>query len=68
MRALVDRTEAVPSPAYDWSVTHGPWLDNNLAVAEVTADGMTLGWFAGEVRDERYEHPRLRQVARVTIE
>lgn len=67
MRWLAARTKGVPDPAYPWRVTEGPWFDNNLAVAEVGPDGVTLRWVTGDVVDGDDAHPRLREVACVRV-
>jgi hypothetical protein len=64
---LVRHTDKVPNAPYPWTVTHGPWFDNNLATLEVRGRGLVVRWDAGEVRGERYDHPDVRQVARVAI-
>ncbi|MDE9366245.1 alkaline phosphatase D family protein [Luteipulveratus sp. YIM 133132] len=68
MRWLAGRASKVPDPAYTWSVTEGPWFDNNLAVADVEEDGrLELRWYTGDVHDEQYDAPTPREVARVEI-
>ena len=64
---LVSRTDKVPNAPYEWTVTHGPWFDNNLATLEVRGRGLVMRWEAGEVRGDRFDAPDLRQVARVSI-
>ena len=64
---LVGRTDKVPSAPYQWSVTDGPWFDNNLATLEVRGRGLVMRWEAGEVSNERFDAPDLRQVARVVV-
>ena len=70
MRWVAGRSPKVPDPAYPWTVTRGPWFDNNLAVVEVDADGggLKMQWYAGEDIDEHVDDPVLRTVARVRIE
>ncbi len=63
---LVGRTDKVPSAPYRWTVTDGPWFDNNLATLEVRGRGLVMRWEAGEVRGDRFDAPDLRQVARVS--
>ena len=54
-----------------WTVTHGPWYDNNLAVLEIEPAGLRMWWTAGEVPaarrkvDGRPEQPVLKRVATV---
>ncbi|TPG13985.1 alkaline phosphatase family protein [Pedococcus bigeumensis] len=64
---LVDHTDKVPSAPYRWTVTDGPWFDNNLATLEVRGRGLVMRWEAGEIRGDRFDAPELRQVARVAI-
>jgi hypothetical protein len=64
---LVRHTDKVPNAPYPWTVTHGPWFDNNLATLEVRGRGIVVRWDAGEVRGERYDQPDVRRVARVAI-
>lgn len=47
MRYLANRSLRVPDPDYPWTVTHGPWFDNNVAVCEVRGSGLHLRWWAG---------------------
>jgi hypothetical protein len=35
MRFVASRSRRVPDPAYPWTVTDGPWFDNNLALVTV---------------------------------
>lgn len=65
--ALVARTAKVPSPPFTWKGVKGPWFDNNLAGLEDTADGLKLWWETGEVENGDQLHPRLKQVAAVTV-
>ena len=65
--ALVARTAKVPSPPFTWKGIKGPWFDNNLAGLEDTADGLKLWWETGEVENGDHLHPRLKEVAAVTV-
>ncbi len=58
----------MPDPAYRWTVTEGPWFDNNLAMCRVQEEALELVWVTGDVVGQRYAHPRLRQVHRVRLE
>ena len=49
---------------YRWSVTEGPWYDNNLALLELAPAGLRLWWNAGAVIDDP-ERPVLTRVATV---
>ena len=51
----------VPDPAYPWTVTDGPWFDNNIALVTVRPDTLELVWVTGVVEDDP-AHPRLEQV------
>jgi hypothetical protein len=65
--ALVARSVKVPDPPFRWRNIRGPWFDNNLASLEDTADGLTLSWQSGTVDGEDHLHPRLREVAAMTV-
>jgi hypothetical protein len=67
MRWLAIRTKGVPHLRYPWKLTHGPWFDNNLAVAEVHDGHLTLRWVTGDVVDGDDAHPRLRVVSTVEL-
>lgn len=67
MRWWAGRTKSVPDPLYPWKVTHGPWFDNNLAVAEVDGPKLTLRWVTGDVVDGNDERPQLRVVSTVEV-
>ncbi len=60
MRFLASRSPEMPDPAYPWTVTDGPWFDNNIALVTVREDELALTWVTGVVDDE--SHPRLQQV------
>lgn len=63
---LLSRAGRVPLEPLRWSVTHGPWYANNLAVLELDPAGMEMWWSAGEVPDGGDpERPRLTRVATV---
>ncbi|WP_026535279.1 DUF7800 domain-containing protein [Arthrobacter sp. H14] len=65
--ALVARSAKVPSPPFTWSGIKGPWFDNNLAGLEDSPEGLKLWWDTGDVEDNDHFHPRLQQVASVTL-
>jgi hypothetical protein len=65
--ALVARSVKVPHPPFHWRNIRGPWFDNNLASLEDTAEGLTLSWQSGTVDGEDHLHPRLREVAAMTV-
>jgi hypothetical protein len=68
LQFLVSRTEKVPTAPYNWTVTEGPWFDNNLATLEVRGRGLVLRWDSGVVRGEAFDEPELRRVSRVVIQ
>jgi hypothetical protein len=61
---LMSLSGRVPLEPLRWSITQGPWYDNNLAVLELCPAGLRMWWTAGEV-DGRQERPVLRRVATV---
>ena len=61
MRFLASRSPRVPDPAHPWTVTDGPWFDNNIALVTVRPDTLALTWVTGVVEDDP-GHPRLQQV------
>jgi hypothetical protein len=58
----------VPTAPYNWTVTEGPWFDNNLATLEVRGLGLVLRWDSGVVRGDAFDEPELRQVSRVVVQ
>ena len=67
MRWLAVRTKGVPELQYPWKLTQGPWFDNNLAIAEVHEDRLTMQWVTGDVVDGDEAHPQLRVVSTVEV-
>jgi PhoD-like phosphatase len=67
MRFLAERSAKVPDPAYPWTVTEGPWFDNNIALVTVRPQGLELTWATGVV-DADPSHPRLQQVSSVCLD
>lgn len=65
--ALVARSARVPAPPFRWTRVRGPWFSNNLASLEVTPEGLQLWWETGVVDDGDELHPRLEQVAALTV-
>ncbi|MDF3044400.1 MAG: glycoside hydrolase family 13 domain protein [Ornithinibacter sp.] len=67
MRLLASRSSRVPDPPYRWTVTDGPWFDNNIAICRAGAEALEIEWFTGVVEDD-HSRPRLEQVyaARIT--
>ena len=61
MRFVAARSARVPDPPYRWSVTDGPWFDNNIAMCRAGSDALELSWLAGVVEEDP-GHPRLEQV------
>ncbi len=66
MRFLAARSRRVPDPAYPWTVTEGPWFDNNVALCRVLPDRVELTWVTG-VDHGDHDHPTLREVWSVEI-
>jgi hypothetical protein len=65
--ALAARSAKVPDPPYRWRGIKGPWFDNNLACLEVVPEGVKLWWQKGVVEGGDQLHPRLEQVASLTV-
>jgi hypothetical protein len=61
MRFVASRSPRVPDPAYPWTVTDGPWFDNNIALVTVHPEALALTWVTGVVEDDP-SHPRLQEV------
>jgi len=61
MRFIAQRSPRVPDPAYPWTVTDGPWFDNNIALVTVRPDALDLTWVTGVVEDDPGS-PRMEQV------
>ena len=66
MRFVAGRSKRVPDPHYPWTVTHGPWFDNNLAICDVDGPRLHLRWYTGTVEDD-VDRPRTSVVADVRI-
>lgn len=67
MRFLASRSRRVPDPRYPWTVTEGPWFDNNVALCRVTPGGLELAWVTGMVDGDDHDHPWLREVYSVSV-
>ncbi|WP_104045753.1 alkaline phosphatase D family protein [Arthrobacter sp. ZGTC412] len=65
--ALAARSAKVPDPPFRWTGIKGPWFDNNLACLEVVPEGVKLWWQKGVVEGGDQLHPRLEQVASMTV-
>lgn len=61
MRAIASRSRRVPDPVHRWTVTDGPWFDNNIALCHVAEDALELEWVTGVVEDDP-ARPRLHTV------
>ncbi len=68
MRLLASASRRVPDPAYPWTVTEGPWFDNNVALCRVLPDGLDLTWVTGMVEGADHDHPWLREVWSVHLD
>ena len=62
------RSAKVPEPPFRWDRVKGPWFDNNIAVLEVTEDGLLMRWWTGKVRRKRHDRPELSTVAAVQLD
>ena len=65
--AVAARSVHVPDPPFRWQTVKGPWFDNNLALLEDGPDGLTMTWHTGVVEHGDEAHPRLEEVASVTV-
>ncbi len=61
------RSAKVPDPPFHWKTVEGPWFDNNLAVLQDGPEGLTMTWHTGVVDHGDQLHPRLEEVASVTV-
>lgn len=66
--AAAARSVKVPDPPFRWNTIEGPWFDNNLALLQDGADGLTMTWHTGKVDHGDELHPRLEEVASVTVQ
>ena len=67
MRFIASKSPSVPSPAYPWTVTDGPWFDNNIALVTVGQNELALTWQTGVVEGD-HARPRLQQVYAVRLD
>jgi hypothetical protein len=67
MRFVASRSQRVPDPAYPWTVTDGPWFDNNIALCRAGPDALELSWVSGVVEGDP-DRPRLEQVYAARLE
>ena len=65
--AAAAHSAKVPDPPFRWRTVKGPWFDNNLALLEEGADGLTMTWHRGVVEGGDERHPRLEEVASLTV-
>ncbi|WP_136707977.1 alkaline phosphatase D family protein [Agromyces sp. H66] len=65
--AAAARSVKVPDAPFRWHTVKGPWFDNNLALLQDGPDGLKLTWHTGKVDDGDERHPRLEEVASVTV-
>lgn len=65
--AWAARSVKVPDAPFRWHTVKGPWFDNNLALLQEGADGLHLTWHTGKVDGDDELHPRLEEVASVTV-
>ena len=62
------RSAKVPEAPFAWDRVKGPWFDNNIAVLQVTDDGLLMHWWTGTVTGDREDRPDLSTVAAVVLE
>ena len=67
MRFIASRSPRVPDPAFPWTVTDGPWFDNNIALVTVGQNELALTWQTGVVEGD-HARPRLQQVYAVRLD
>jgi PhoD-like phosphatase len=65
--AAAARSVKVPDPPFRWKTVKGPWFDNNLALLQDGSDGLTMTWHTGVVHRGDELHPRLEEVATITV-
>ena len=65
--AAAARSVKVPDPPFRWKTVKGPWFDNNLALLQDGSDGLTMTWHTGVVDRGDELHPRLEEVASITV-
>ncbi len=65
--AAAARSVKVPDAPFRWHTVKGPWFDNNLALLQDGPDGLQLTWHTGVVEHGDELHPRLEEVASVTV-
>ena len=67
MRFIATHSPDVPSPDYPWTVTDGPWFDNNISLVTVGENELALTWATGVVEGDE-ARPRLQQVYAVRLD
>ncbi len=67
MRFIATHSPDVPSPDYPWTVTDGPWFDNNISLVTVGQNELALSWATGVVEGDE-ARPRLQQVYAVSLD
>lgn len=65
--AAAARSAKVPDAPFEWHTVKGPWFDNNLALLQDGPDGLRLTWHTGVVERGDEQHPRLEEVASITV-
>jgi len=61
------RSARVAPPPFTWTGLKGPWFDNCLATLAVTPEGLRLWWMKGVVDNGDLQHPRMREIAAITV-
>jgi hypothetical protein len=67
MHFIARKSPEVPSPAYPWTVTDGPWFDNNIALVSVGENDLAIDWVTGVVEEDE-TRPRMQQVYAVRLD
>ncbi len=68
MGVAAARSAKVPEAPFAWDRVKGPWFDNNIAVLEVTQDGLLMRWWTGTVHSGAHDRPALSTVAEVVLD
>ncbi|QKJ18034.1 alkaline phosphatase D family protein [Microbacterium hominis] len=65
--AAAAHSAKVPDPPFRWRTVKGPWFDNNVALLQEEPEGLTMTWHTGVVEHGDELHPRLEEVASITV-
>ncbi|KGJ72098.1 glycoside hydrolase [Cryobacterium roopkundense] len=61
------RSAKVAPPPITWTGLKGPWFENGLATLAVTPLGLRIWWMTGIIDNDDLEHPRMREIAAITV-